>query len=122
MKRIVMVALAVVLVTAIALGSATAFAAKPQSNGSGKDVIAISNGFPSGEHFNLNIHGKKDGFICDPTPGGGSVFVDEVGPATIQYVTSPAAIRTGRLLCFRQNSGETQQWKRRRCKFGHLRP
>jgi hypothetical protein len=88
MKRIVMVALAVVLVTAIALGSATAFAAKPQSNGSGKDVIAISNGFPSGEHFNLNIHGKKDGFVCDPTPGGGSVFVDEVGPATIQYVTN----------------------------------
>lgn len=88
MKRIVIVALVVVLVAAIALGSATVLAAKPQSNGSGKNVINMSNGFPSGEHFNLNIHGKKDGFNCNSTPGGGSVFVDEVGPATIQYVTN----------------------------------
>jgi hypothetical protein len=28
----------------------------------------IGNGYPSGPHFNLNIHGKKDGFKCpDPT-------------------------------------------------------
>jgi len=82
MKRIIMVALAFVIVAAIALGGASVLAAKPQS------VIEKSNGYPSGEHFNLNIHGKKVDFNCDPTPGGGSVFVDEVGPATIQYVTN----------------------------------
>jgi hypothetical protein len=81
-KRIIVVSIAIVIVAALALGSATALAAKPQS------VIEKSNGFPSGEHFNLNIHGKKADFICDPTPGGGSVFVDEVGPATIQYVSN----------------------------------
>lgn len=52
-----------------------AFAAKPQSNGAGKDVIASSNGFPSGLHFNLVIHGKKffDESNC-VGDGGKSVF------------------------------------------------
>jgi hypothetical protein len=52
-----------------------AFAAKPQSNGNGDDVIAKSNGFPSGPHFNLIIHGKKsfDPADCVGT-GGKSVF------------------------------------------------
>ncbi len=58
----------------------TTLAAKPQP------VVEWSNGFPSGEHFNLNIHGKKVGFDCDPTPGGGSVFVPEYGDAEIQYI------------------------------------
>lgn len=62
--------------------------AKPQSSGSGKDVIALSNGFPSGEHFNLNIHGKKDSFTGDSTPGGKSVFILEYGESTIQYVSN----------------------------------
>jgi len=78
----VIVAVSVLVVAALVLGGSTALAAKPQS------VIEKSNGFPSGEHFNLNIHGKKNGFNCDPTPGGGSVFVDEVGPAKIQYVSN----------------------------------
>lgn len=82
MKRIVIASVSVLVVAALVLGGSTALAAKPQS------VIEKSNGFPSGEHFNLNIHGKKDGFNCDPTPGGGSVFVDEVGPAKIQYVSN----------------------------------
>jgi len=88
MKRIVIVAVSVLVVAALVLGGSTALAAKPQSNGSGKDVIDMSNGFPSGEHFNLNIHGKKDGFNCDPTPGGGSIFVSLNDTATIQYVTN----------------------------------
>lgn len=67
------------------LGVSTAIAAKPQL------VIERSNGFPSGAHFNLNIHGKKDGFTCDPTPGGGSVFVSEYGESTIEYVTNRKA-------------------------------
>ena len=35
------------------IGEFDAFAKKPQA------VIDWSNGFPSGEHANLNIHGKK---------------------------------------------------------------
>lgn len=57
-----------------------AFAAKPAQ------TIDWSNGFPSGEHHNLNIHGKKDGFSCDGSPGGGSVFVPEYGAAEIQLI------------------------------------
>lgn len=53
------------------------------------------NGFPSGEHYNLNIHGKKDGFTCpdqeydsygDPVYGN-SIFVPENGQGSI-YVES----------------------------------
>jgi len=78
-----MLLMAVALIVALVAGISTAFAAKPQN------VIAKSNGFPSGEHFNLNIHGKKDGFTCDPSiNGGGSIFVDQYGPATIQYVVN----------------------------------
>ncbi len=59
-----------------------AFAAKPQR------VIEMSNGYPSGAHFNLNIHGKKDDYNCDPTPGGRSVFIPEYGTSTLQYVSN----------------------------------
>jgi hypothetical protein len=82
MKRIALLALALALIAALVMGISTALAAKPQN------VIEKSNGFPSGEHFNLNIHGKADNFVCDATPGGGSVFVDQYGPATIQYVVN----------------------------------
>jgi hypothetical protein len=34
------------------------------------------NGFPSGEHFNLNIHGKKDNFSC-PAPYAGPDYNGE---------------------------------------------
>jgi hypothetical protein len=52
------------------------------------DVIQLSNGYPSGEHFNLNIHGKHTN-TCDSTePGGRSVFVPEYGEATIEYVSN----------------------------------
>lgn len=82
MKRIALLALAVTMIAALVAGASTAFAAKPQ------DVIARSNGFPSGEHFNLNIHGKN-WVTCQATEdGGGSVFVPEYGDATIQYVTN----------------------------------
>jgi hypothetical protein len=65
-------------------------AAKPQ------DVIAKSNGFPSGPHFNLNIHGKDPLNFTpgDNTEGGSSVFISEYTfdpvtedpvPETIRY-------------------------------------
>ncbi len=72
---------ATALSTAAVVSNGTASAAKPQ------EVVEWSNGFPSGPHFNLNIHGKKDGYICDSSePGGGSVFVPEYGTSQIQMV------------------------------------
>jgi len=58
-------------------------AAKPQK------VIEYSNGYPSGAHFNLNIHGKDpDTYNCDSSPGGNSVFINEEGDSTITYVSN----------------------------------
>ena len=58
-------------------------AAKPQK------VIEYSNGYPSGAHYNLNIHGKDPNtYNCDPTPGGNSVFIDEEGVSTIKYISN----------------------------------
>jgi hypothetical protein len=49
-------------------------------------VVMWSNGFPSGEHFNMNIHGKRNDYNCDPTSGGGSVFVPDYGDSEIDFV------------------------------------
>lgn len=56
-----------------------AMAAKPLP------VIEMSNGYPSGAHFNLNIHGTSS---CQTSEGGNSVFISEYGDSTIQYVTN----------------------------------
>ncbi len=85
MKRIALLVLAVTMVAALVAGASTAFAAKPTN------VIENSNGFPSGMHFNLNIHGKKAEYVCDPNSGGRSVFVLEYGNSTIQYVQNKRA-------------------------------
>ena len=90
-RRIVLVVTALTLV-ALLVGAVAVMAAKPQKSGSGKDVIALSNGFPSGQHFNLNIHGKDpETFVCDATSGGKSVFIAEYGNSTIQYVSNKKA-------------------------------
>jgi hypothetical protein len=79
------------------VGESVAFGAKPSTPD--HNVVAMSNGYPSGPHFNLNIHGKKPGFACpepDPLDGyGSSVFIPEFqsdypdGPATVlEYVAS----------------------------------
>ncbi len=69
-----------------------AFAAKPQENGSGKDVIAMSNGYPSGGHENLNVHGKKLDWTGDCTPGGKSIniplYTAGLPEQTIQIVSN----------------------------------
>ena len=58
MKRFGILAITVVGVVALVVGVSAAMAAKPQDAGNkGMDVIAKSNGFPSGPHFNMNIHG-----------------------------------------------------------------
>lgn len=93
-RRIVLVVTALTLV-ALLVGAVAVMAAKPQKSGSGKDVIALSNGFPSGQHFNLNIHGKDpETFDCDATPGGKSVFIAEYGNSTIQYVSNKKSSMT----------------------------
>jgi hypothetical protein len=88
MKRVVIVVVSVLAVAALVFGASLAMAAKPPHAGEDNQLIPRPNGFPAGPHFNLNIHGKKVGFACNDTPGGGSVFVDEYGPATIQYVSN----------------------------------
>ena len=95
MKRLVIsITLALVLV----IGSiSTALAAKPEkfpNGGKPQEVIERSNGFPSGEHSNLNIHGKKADYVGDPTPGGKSVFILEYGQSTVQYVSNKKASLT----------------------------
>ncbi len=75
MKRIMIVAVSVMVVVVLVFGASMAMAAKPDGKNGTKDVIEMSNGFPSGPHFNLNIHGKKTSFVADPTSTGGhSVF------------------------------------------------
>jgi hypothetical protein len=88
MKKVMFIILAVVLVLALPTAALADKPSKPPHSGEGNQLIPRPNGFPAGPHYNLNIHGKKAGFACNDTPGGGSVFVDEYGPATIQYVSN----------------------------------
>ena len=88
MKKVLFIILVVVLMLALPTAALADKPPKPPHSGEGNQLIPRPNGFPAGPHYNLNIHGKKDGFACNDTPGGGSVFVDEYGPATIQYVSN----------------------------------
>jgi hypothetical protein len=80
MKQIAKSTVSFLLVAALVLGVSTAMAGKPEN------VVQWSNGFPSGPHFNLNIHGKNPDYMCDSEPGGGSVFVPEYGYSEIQMI------------------------------------
>jgi hypothetical protein len=91
-RRIVQIAILILIVSTIAVSPV--LAAKPDGSIGTTDVIARSNGFPSGEHFNLNIHGKKADYVGDPTPGGNSVFILEYGQSTIEYVSNKKASLT----------------------------
>ena len=88
------------VIFATALIVSPTFAAKPQN------VISMSNGYPSGAHYNLIIHGKKTGnsdatteesttFHCPSTEGGNSVFVADYGSSTIQYISNKKASVAG---------------------------
>jgi hypothetical protein len=85
---------------------ATALIASPTFAGKPQNVISMSNGYPSGAHFNLIIHGKKTGnsdvateesttFHCPSGEGGNSVFVADYGSSTIQYISNKKASLTG---------------------------
>lgn len=58
------------------------------------DVIEMSNGFPSGLHFNLNVHGKDDNYNCQQSTGGKSVFIPLYGTTFIQYVSNKKSSNT----------------------------
>ncbi len=78
---------AISMITAGVSVSNFADAAKPQA------VIDWSNGFPSGEHSTMNIHGKKVGFNCDNSLEGtelygASVFVQLYGSSEINIVSN----------------------------------
>jgi hypothetical protein len=92
MRRTAILAVTIIAIIALIAGISTAMAAKPQNAGNkGMDVIEKSNGFPSGKHFNLNIHGKNDDYQCDASSGGNSVFIREYGTSTLQYISNKKA-------------------------------
>ncbi len=75
------------MITAGVFASNFADAAKPHA------VIDWSNGFPSGEHSTMNIHGKKAGYNCDNSLEGkelygSSVFVPMFGTSEINIVSN----------------------------------
>ena len=91
LKKITSIATAILMLSVVGtLGfndGNNAFAKKSQQ------VIDWSNGFPSGEHSTMNIHGKKPGFDCDNSLEGtelygSSVFVPIEGTAEIDIVSN----------------------------------
>ena len=93
-RTVLAVSLSLAFAVSMIFASAiVAEAAKPQDNGAGKDVIALSNGFPSGPHFNLNVHGKKIDWNGDCLPGGKSINIPEytdglLTDQTIQFLSN----------------------------------
>ena len=81
MKKIVILSLCAAFILNLPPLCNPLMAAKPLP------VIGLSNGYPSGPHENLNIHGKSY-FTCDSTEGGNSVFISEYGDSTVSYVTN----------------------------------
>jgi hypothetical protein len=76
----IIVALAILVALTLSLAEVSTVSA-----GKRAEVVEWSNGFPSGPHFNLNIHGKKPEYTCNPEPGGGSVFVPEYESEILNY-------------------------------------
>jgi len=103
-RKILFIATSIMLLSVVGMlgfnDNNDAFAKKPQKT---QAVANWSNGFPTGEHANLNIHGKKlDPFFnCDNSqaaePFGKSIFVkmreteDYPGPSKIEFVSNKRA-------------------------------
>lgn len=81
MKRIIISAISIMLLLIIVLGAIPAMAAKPI------DVQYQSNGFPSGHHFNLNLHGR-DPLTYTGNPTGNAVTIALDGSSTIEYLSN----------------------------------
>lgn len=108
MKRIIIIAVSLVAFVALLSRALPTMAAKPQKSGSGKDVITLSNGFPSGYHETLNIHGKNESFVCilcDPAIVQCNVVnIPEYGEARISYV-SGRKVKVSELIVFDSCAG-----------------
>ncbi|MEJ2365554.1 MAG: hypothetical protein P8017_12910 [Deltaproteobacteria bacterium] len=65
----------------------------PSANaGKRMDVMVMSNGYPSGPHYNLNIHGmNSDTFTCQADADGNSIFINQYGTSSIEYVWNKKA-------------------------------
>jgi hypothetical protein len=74
MKKLIMSSLMLCSMLFFVVGSA--FAVKPTAEG---DPPVNPNGFPAGEHFNLNIHGKKADFSCPDEYDGSNGCEAHVG-------------------------------------------
>lgn len=94
MKRVTIGVVSIVVVATLVLGFLPAMAAKPPDKGKPLDVIERSNGFPSGPHFNLNMHGRPCDWTGDPDPGGKSLFIGLSGNSTIEYVSNKKSSAT----------------------------
>jgi len=75
---------------AVLLSVAPVMAAKPDT-APNNDTDNVNNGFPEGDQFTLNIHGKTAGFGGDAEFEGNNVFIPEYGDAVIQYVSDAAS-------------------------------
>ena len=90
-KKIGFIATAIVMLSVVGTfgfsDDIVAFAKKPQA------IIDWSNGFPSGEHSTMNIHGKKADYNCNNSLEGtelygNSVFVQMYGTSEINIVSN----------------------------------
>ena len=81
MKKRILISTCLSLAILLSMGVGPALAAKPL------DVQYQSNGFPSGQHFNLNLHGQ-DPDTYTGTPTGNSVVIDIYGDSTIEYLSN----------------------------------
>jgi len=92
MKRITISVVTVVAIITLVLVAFPVMAAKPL------DVIKKSNGFPSGMHFNLNLHGRDPlTWTGNPTSGGNSIIIGISGNSTIEYVSNKKNINNTEL-------------------------
>jgi len=104
-----MATVSAMLVGTLILWISPAMAGQPQG------VIINGNGYPSGPHFNLNVHGKNPGtFLYEEGLSGlKSVFIDEYGELTTQYVTNKKSNITGLMVqepcagCFNDPPNDT---------------
>jgi hypothetical protein len=78
-KRIMQIAIFMLIISLITVSPV--LAAKPI------DVQYQSNGFPSGQHFNLNLHGY-DPLTYTGTPSGNTIIVALNGSSTIEYLSN----------------------------------
>ena len=61
------------------------------------DVIYRGNGFPSGQHFNLNLHGE-DPATYTGSPTGNAIIIDIAGNSTIEYLSNKKNMKDTQLI------------------------